>query len=649
MTELAAVRPVRRFYLGLDADPYDALSTVTWTEVPGVKVKSSTIRWGAQHELARVEPSYCSLLLDNTGGDFEALNPASSYYPKLRPLNRLRIVDTWATVDYIRFTGYVTDWPRSWTGIGQSVVQLEAYDALGAVLNAVDIPAWPWEMEIRKLIEELPAAGKAVWLRLNETTGTTAADSSGYGLNGQYQGTPTLGLDGFTPDGDKAVRFVSGSRASLPYKDLISDYPFTVSCWFQSGTATPAAKMIFSAYDGAQAPVSQMVQVFISAEGASTGKIVVVVANPYPTGTQVESTIMVNDIAPRLAVVVFASSTDYKIYLNGTDRTAVAATNAHAFPNDLTTGYAVGNNPASSFGSWHFGNTADDILDEVLVLDGVALSAAQVDDLYDASLAWPTLLNRSGQVLGRLLDSLGWPSADSDIDGGLTVVQQGYVAGKALAYANRLDVTEGGRLFVNGAGQIVFQDRHAVLQAPYTVSQATFGEDHAAGEIGYVGPFNHGEDDSDIYNDVRVANVGGVVQVARSKASKDRYGWKTLNLTDLLGTDDQEARDRANRDLAIYSEPVTRIRSITVKPQEDAAQGTAVWEAMLGLGQNSRVTVKAQPPGAALITQESHVERLDETVTGSDWQITLGLSAAQASEFWVLGTSELDTGTRLAY
>jgi hypothetical protein len=808
VTALASVRPVRRCYLGLTANPYDALSTVAWTEIGGARV--STLRWGAQHELARVEPSYVSLLLDNADAKFEALNTTGPYYPNLRPLNRLRIVDTWppnlltpnqasietntsgwsaaancsvarsisfaadgaaslaltataagqmvattpggtsgirvtpgamytglasiragvgsqaasvsiwwydaagtflsassgagvtATtggflqasvtalapaaavyaaflvgvtaaaggdvasldklslspgdsttwtpggIDYIRFTGYVVDWPRTWSGINEATVAVEAYDALGAALNAVDIPAWPWELEIRNIIEQLPATGKAVWLRLNETTGTVAADSSGYGLDGQYQGSPTLDVAGLTPDGDKGVRFVSLSRASLPYKDLVAGYPWSFTCRFRCGTDTSGARMIFCAFDGPSAP-RQYMEMFIASDayGADAGKIIALVVNPLPTGTQVVSSITVDDGVEHTFAFVAASSTSFKIYIDGLDRTSVSATNAHAYPNDLVTGYAIGNNPAATYGDFRFGFEANDVMDEALVLDGLALSATQVVRLHNTSAPYTSVSALSGFRLALLLDALGWPSADRDIDNGLTTVQQGYVAGKALAYANRLDVTEGGRLFVNGAGQIVFHDRHRILQPPYTVSQATFGE--GAGEINYVGPFNHGEDDQDIYNDVRVANAGGEVQVARSKASKDRYGWKTLSLTDLLGTSDQEARDRANHDLSIYKDPVTRIRSITVKPQEDAAQGTAVWPALLGLGQSSRVTVKAQPPGlGTVITQASHIERMEETVTPTDWQVTLGLSAAEAAEFWVLGTSALDTGTRLS-
>lgn len=648
MPFITAVRPVRRYYLGLTADPYDALSTVTWTELPNTQVYSSTLNWGAQHELQRVEPSRVSLVLDNREADFEPANTGSPYYPDLRPLNRLRIVDTWDGVDYIRFTGYVVDWPRSWTGPNRATVTVEAFDSLGAVLNAVNLPAWPWELVVRSIIEQVPSTGKAVWLRLNETSGTVAADSSGYNLDGQYQGSPTLGQAGLTPDGDKAVRFVSGSRASLPYKDLISGYPWSLSCKFTCDPDTAQDKFILGAYDGATAPVRQMVQVFVRGDSLpEAGKIIALVANPYPTGTQVISSITVDDGGQHHLVVVFNSSTDFKIYLDGVDRTSAWASNAHAFPNDLQTGYGVGNNPASTFGGWHFGLTAGDILDEVLVVDGYAITALEAGRLSLASYATPGLLSKSGLRLDSALTLIGWPSADRDIDDGLTTVQQGFVAGKFLAYAQRLDMTEGGRFFQAADGVLTFHDRHRILQPPYTVSQATFGD--GAGEIGYQAPFNHGEDDLDIHNDIQRGNVGGKVQVRRDKASKDRYGWKTHAITDMLGTSDEEARDRATRDLALYKDPVTRIRSITIRPQEDAAAGTTVWEKVLAFGQNTRVTVKAQPPGSPLITQQSHIESCQETVTAKDWTMTLGLSAAQSVEFWILGTSELGTGTRLSY
>jgi hypothetical protein len=654
VTALTSVRPVRRFYLGLTANPYDALSAVTWTEIPNTKVKTSTLKWGAQHELGEVEPSYVSLLLDNTSGDFEALNAASPHYPNLRPLNRLRIVDTWAAVDYIRFTGYVVAWPRSWTGIGQSVVALEAYDALGSVLNAIDLPASPWEFEVRNIIEQVPAGGKACWLRLNETSGTVAADSSGYGLDGTYQGTPTLGVEGLGADGDLGFQPIvssGGDRVSLPYKNLITQYPWSMHCLFRVYADRARQKIILYAADGPSSPIEQYVRIYIDSNFGIPlpGKVVVEIRRGAGTTTAANTSVTVDDNTIHRLAIVQASPTNLRIYVDNVDVTVpIFSLGSAIFPDDLNTGYAVGNTPAVTYGDFGFSSVPFlDVLDEVLILDGYGLSAADVSRLNSASVSNTIIAPTSGRRVDAVLNTIGWAAADRDTDDGLTAVQAGYVAGKASAYLNQLALTEGGRVFVNGAGQVVFHDRYRTLSGAYMTSQATFGE--GAGEIGYVGPFNHGEDDQDIYNDVRVSNVDGAVHVARSKASKDRYGWKTLSLTDLLGTSDAEARDRANRDLALYSEPVTRVRQLIVKPQEDAAQGTTVWPNLLGLGQNSRVTVKATPPGAALFTQQSHVERMEETVTPEDWQIVLGLSAAQSEEFWVLGTSALDTGTRLAY
>lgn len=651
MTLLPAVRPVRRAYVGYLANPYDALSSVTWFEIPNTTIRLATLRWGAQHELARVEPSYASLVLDNTDGAYEPTNPFGFGYPNLRPGNRLRIIDTWAGVPYIRFTGYISSWPRSWTGVGQASVTIEAYDALGAVLNAVDIPASPFEMETRRIIERVPANGKAVWARLNESTGAlVAVDSSGMGLDGSYQGAPTLGVDGLGADGDKAAEFPSNARASFPYKNLITQFPWSAHWLMRTSVNRAYDKVVFYAADLPNNP-TQYIEVFVDDTGGPTpGGIFALVRAGSAIVRAINTTVTVDDSFPHRVALVCASPTDFRIYVDNTDRTAVYNAGTAGIPNDLGTGYAIGNTPAVAFGDFPFTITpGTDVLDEVLILDGYELTAYDIGRLNAASASNVLLTPKSGQRAAAVLEAVGWPLADMAVDDGLSSVQAGYVAGKAVDYLQQLSLTEGGRLFVDGAGVITFHDRHRILQPPYTVSQMTFG-DPAAGEIGYVPVLTYGEDDADIWNDVPVGNAGQDVQVARDKASKDLYGWKTLTgLTGLLGTSEQEARDRANRDLSLYKDPVTRIRSITVKPQEDAAQGTAVWSALLSLGQNSRVTVKAQPPGAPLFTQQSHVEHLEETVTPTDWSVTLRLSAAETQEYWLLGTSALGSGTRLAY
>lgn len=645
MPDITAVRPTRKFLLGLTANPYDALSTVTWTDVTATigadRVRAATRRWGAQHELAQIEPNYCSLVLDNRHGDFEPLNSSSPFYPNLRPLNRLRIVDTWAGVDHNVFTGYVVSWPRSWSGINQATVTIEAYSALGAVLNLVDIVAHEWEEAVRNIIEQVPSTRKAVWLRLGETVGPVAADSSGFGLNGIYEGSPNLGVPGLIPgDPDKAFQPIVGSggdRVLLPFKDLITDYPATVIALFQLAPDRNLQKIILYATDGPAVPDS-FVRIYVDSNFGipQPGHLVAEVLRTGGGFRSVYSSNVVDDSGPHRVFVVFENAGSTKIYIESTDVTTVALSASPPWPQDLNTGYAVGNTPAVAYGDFAFASHVPmDTLDELIVLDGLALTPSQVADLSLASdefvAPWHT-----GNKVARILYVIGWPSADTDIDTGVSTAQGGLVAGKLTNYLRQLDLTEGGRLFETGDGVITFHDRYRILFPPYTISQCTFGE--GAGEIGYVPVLNYGEDDTDLWNDIPVGNAGGEVQVARSATSKATYGRRTLTgLTGLLGTSDDESRGRAQRDLALYGFPVTRIRQITVKPQNEDV--TVAWPALLALGQNSRVTVKAQAPGAPLITQESHVEHFEETVTAEEWQITLRLSAAETQPYGIWGTS----------
>lgn len=649
MPDITAVRPIRRVYVGLVGNPYDPLSSVFWTQVPADHVKSTTLRWGAQHELAQIEPNYVSVLLDNRDGFFEPSNPSSFGYPNLRPLNRLRVIDVWGGVEYIRFTGYVTAWPRSWTAQNRATVTVEAYCAFGAAVNATKIPNHPWEMAVRSLIEEVPATGKATWLRLGESSGTVAADSSGYGLDGQYQGAVTLGVPGLIDDdADKAISPGTSQRVSLPYKNLISGYP----CWFHVHVKPiahrTAQRVLFAAYNGAVFTSSQYVEIFIQGTTGTLddGKVVASVANPSPTHTSVISSLTVDDGMSHSIDIVMTSSTSFQLYVDGSDRTVAVSTAAHSFPDDLVTGIAIGNTPAVAFGDFPLALAVGDVIDEAIILDGYAPSAGEIFGLYEAAVHRPDVIATTGYIINAVLDAVGWPAADRAIDPGLTVIQPGWVAGTAVGFLQRLATTDGGRVFADAVGIVTFLDRHRIFQPPYSVSECTFGP--GADEIGYIAPLSWGEDDTDLWNEIPVANVGQPTQVARDKASKDRYGWRTLSgLTDLLGTSAQEAQDRANRDLALYKNPLTRVREIVIKPQHE--DPTVVWPALLTLKQDSMVTVKAQGPGSPLFSQPSHVEHYNETVTPDDWIVTLRLSPAETAPFWVLGTSVLGSSTRLAY
>jgi hypothetical protein len=82
------------------------------------------------------------------------------------------------------------------------------------------------------------------YLRLGEASGTTAADSSGHGRTGQYQGTVTFGQAGaITGDANKAVR-LGGTAPSDGYVTqqsataVTNPQSLSVELWFKTNTTT---------------------------------------------------------------------------------------------------------------------------------------------------------------------------------------------------------------------------------------------------------------------------------------------------------------------------------------------------------------------------------------------------------------------------
>lgn len=638
---MALVKPTLTFELGLTAGFRDLLSTVTWTNITPYVISWSTSRGREPKKPpSHFDPGQVTLTLNNRLRGFDPTNAVGPYYPNLQPARvRLRITATYLGTPYPVFCGYVKRWPPEWSGPATSTTKITAVDALGAPLNLAQIYGSLWETVVR---HDKPK----VWLRLDDGSGTLAVDSTANRFDGQYQGGPTLGQAGLvaTDQSGKSVCFVTGSRASLPYKNLITGYPLTFECWFQLGPVSGAAHMFLSAYDGPSAGNRQFFQIFVSS--VSAGKIVAVVTNPYPTGTQVTSTITVDDNTRHHLVVVMTSSTNFKIYIDGTDRTSVDASNAHAFPTDLITGYAVGNNPASSFGDFRFGVASTDLLDEVAIYD-TALSTGRISKHYAAGVGYGGLLAASGAHVIRLLGEADWPG-DYDVDSGESLLQTLTTAGSVVANLQKIEDSEQGALFVDESGVVVFQGRHALLSAPYNTSQVTLQQ--GVGTLAYEAPVTWGNDDAELYNVASGSRVGGPTYTVADDTSVDTYGERPLSAASgLWNASDAEVVDLLTYRVQKYATPMSSVRQVRLHPAADPA----LYPYVLGLGLRSRITVKVAPPGGgAVFSQESHIERITHEVDDKgDWWTTWDISAADSTTYWVLDDpvrGALDAGNRLA-
>lgn len=91
---------------------------------------------------------------------------------------------------------------------------------------------------------EVLADSPSAYLRLNETTGTQAADSTGNGNVGTYVNSPTLGVSGLiaTDPADTAMQTGVNQQLTLPY--TFANNTFTLELWWK-WTAAATADGIF--------------------------------------------------------------------------------------------------------------------------------------------------------------------------------------------------------------------------------------------------------------------------------------------------------------------------------------------------------------------------------------------------------------------
>ena len=90
----------------------------TWTDVSDYAEMTALdgiqITRGRSDEISGIEPSTCTVTLDNSDGRFTPRNAAGAYYPNVKRGRPLRVTVTHDGVDYVRFTGYVAQWPVQW-------------------------------------------------------------------------------------------------------------------------------------------------------------------------------------------------------------------------------------------------------------------------------------------------------------------------------------------------------------------------------------------------------------------------------------------------------------------------------------------------------------------------------------------------------
>jgi len=340
-------------------------------------------------------------------------------------------------------------------------------------------------------------------------------------------------------------------------------------------------------------------------------------------------------------IVVVHSSTTRSIYIDG----ALDIATALGSGVNGVAGMYVGDWPgASNVTRWK------DKIDE-LVFYNYALSSSQVVAHYNAGKAgsagaWGNQL--TGTRVGKILDSVGWPTPDRNIDAGNSTLQPTTLGVTAKAALDSAIRSEQGAGFFQQDGKYRFRARQTILSASiHTTPQATFG-DGGGTEIPYmdIDQFDYSVDK--IINEVHGNRRGGPTAIAIDSTSQTNYLHRvdTDTLADLEVSTDGEVVDAVNWRVAHYKDPLSRPLRVMVKPVT-----ASEWAAVLGREIGHRITLKRRvPPSSDVISKDVLIERIEDVNPQvGDYAVIFDVSLADTQEYWILGTSQLGTGTRLGY
>ncbi len=280
--------------------------------------------------------------------------------------------------------------------------------------------------------------------------------------------------------------------------------------------------------------------------------------------------------------------------------------------------------------------------DSVVVLecvDAFRLMAMFEEELTESQEA-------SGTRIGNLLDTMGWPAGLRDLDtGNHNVAAITAEFNSVRGEISQAVLVEQGLFWIAGDGDATFRDGNTRIEDDSI--QATFSDDGS--DLAYS-DIHVDYDDTQLWNKAVVTRTDGTAQTASDATSIGDFGERDLHLSGTAHTADGEANALAEWLVDDNKDIRTRVSVLTVKPGQDPAN---LWPAALGLELWEKVNVERNPTGADTLDVDCYIEGVAHTVTmvgGRKWTTTLQLSPDLGhSDWWILGTSELDTETRLGY
>ena len=223
----------------------------------------------------------------------------------------------------------------------------------------------------------------------------------------------------------------------------------------------------------------------------------------------------------------------------------------------------------------------------------------------------------TGTRIGLILDQIGWPASQRDIDTGLTTCQANPSTTRtALSALQTVATTEYGALYMDASGQVVFQDRNLTASSPGG-TPTVFADDGTG--IAYSN-LQWVLNDAQIFNDVNITATGLATQSASDATSISTYFKHSYNVTDLLMQTTAEALNYAQAYLASRKDTSIRVDAITL--DLTTANYAAGVTAALTLDYFDPITIKQAQPNNTTLQKTFQIFGVAHDIRPGQWKTT---------------------------
>src|SRR3972149_333479 len=105
----------------------DTVEVNKWTELTAY-CRGGRIKRGISAELGKIEAGELTQELNNLDHRFDPDNPDSPYYGYLDVKRRIRVTIERDSIEYVRYTGFIMEWPNSYESTFVARARVQAFD-----------------------------------------------------------------------------------------------------------------------------------------------------------------------------------------------------------------------------------------------------------------------------------------------------------------------------------------------------------------------------------------------------------------------------------------------------------------------------------------------------------------------------------------